>query len=86
MTWGIDFTSRVRADVVGLEERDSEELTDTLMVWVENGPPRENRRQLGGVEFFEATIAQRYLLGYIVREDPPGVLLLWLRRRPGLVE
>jgi len=86
VTWGIDFTSRVRADVVGLEERDSEELTDALMVWVENGPPRENRRQLGGVEFFEATIAQRYLLGYIVREDPPGVLLLWLRRRPGLVE
>lgn len=86
MTWGIDFTSRVRTDLVGLEEQTSEALTDTLMAWVENGPPRENRRQLGGVEFFETTIAQRYLLGYVVREDPPGVLLLWLRRRPGLGE
>jgi hypothetical protein len=86
VTWGIDFTSRVRTDLVGLEEQTSEALTDTLMAWVENGPPRENRRQLGGVEFFETTIAQRYLLGYVVREDPPGVLLLWLRRRPGLGE
>ena len=82
MTWGIDFTSRVRADLVGLGEQASEELTDTLAAWVEDGPPRENRRQLRGTEFFEASIAQRYLLGYIVREDPPGVLLLWLRRRP----
>lgn len=86
MTWGIDFTSRVRADLVGLEEQTSEVLTDTLMAWVEHGPPRENRRELGGIEFFEASIAQRYLLGYIVREEPPGVLLLWLRRRPGLTE
>lgn len=86
MTWGIDFTRRVHADLVGLEDPTNEVLTDTLMVWVENGPPRENRRQLGGTEFFEATIADRYLLGYIVRQDPPSVLLLWLRRRPGLVE
>lgn len=86
MSWGIDFTSRVRADLVGLEEQTTEALTDALMAWVENGPPRENRRELGGTEFFEAPIAQRYLLGYIVREDPPGVLLLWLRRRPGLRE
>jgi hypothetical protein len=86
VTWGIDFISRVRTDLVGLEEQTSEALTDTLMAWVENRPPRENRRQLGGVEFFETTIAQRYLLGYVVREDPPGVLLLWLRRRPGLGE
>ena len=76
----------MRSDLVGLEEQASEILTDTLVAWVENGPPRENRRQLGGIEFFEASIAQRYLLGYIVREEPPGVLLLWLRRRPGLVE
>lgn len=86
MTWGIDFTSQVRADLVGLEEEASEELTDVLMAWVEDGPPRENRRHLGGFEFFEATVAQRNLLGYMVREDPPGVLLLWLRRRPGLQE
>ena len=76
----------MRADLVGLKEQTSELLTDTLMAWVENGPPRENGRQLGGIEFFEAMIAQRHLLGYIVREDPPGVLLLWLRRRPGLAE
>ncbi|MGH9028428.1 MAG: hypothetical protein ACRDV4_02285 [Acidimicrobiales bacterium] len=56
------------------------------MTWVEDGSPRENRRQLGGIEFFEAIIAQRYLLGYIVRDDPPGVLLIWLRRRPGWAE
>ncbi|MGH9918682.1 MAG: hypothetical protein ACRD6W_07435 [Nitrososphaerales archaeon] len=86
MTLGIDFTSRVRADLVGLEEQAGEELTDILMTWVEDGSPRENRRQLGGIEFFEAIIAQRYLLGYIVRDDPPGVLLIWLRRRPGWAE
>jgi hypothetical protein len=86
VTWGIDFTSRVRADLVGLEEPVSQVLTDTLKAWVESGPLRENRRELGGIEFFEVSIAERYLLGYIVREEPPSVLLLWLRSRPGLVE
>jgi len=86
VTWGIDFTTRVRADLVGLEQQTLEQLTDTLMAWVENGPPCENPRRLGGIEFFETVIAQRHLLGYIVREEPSGVLLLWLRRRPGFVE
>lgn len=83
MTWGIDFTSRVRADLVGLEEAVSEELADVLMAWAENGPPRDHPRQLAGAEVFEAPVGDRHLLGYQVREAPPGVLLLWLRARPG---
>lgn len=83
MTWGIDFTSQIRADLVGLEADFVDLLTDTLVEWVQNGPPRENTRELAGMIFYEATIAERYLLGYMIKDDPPAVALLWLRRKPG---
>lgn len=82
MTWGIDFTSQIRADLVGLEAEVVDLLTDTLVEWVQDGPPREKTRELAGMTFYEATIAERYLLGYMIKDDPLAVALLWLRRKP----
>lgn len=82
MTWGIDFTSQIRADLVGLEAEVVDLLTDTLVEWVQDGPPRENTRELAGMTFYEVTIAERYLLGYMIKDDPVAVALLWLRRKP----
>lgn len=81
MTWGIDFTPQVRADLVGLDPEVADTLTDTLVRWADSGPPRENLRVLAGFRFYEAVIADRYLLGYTVRDDPPAFALLWLRRQ-----
>jgi hypothetical protein len=83
VTWGVDFTSRARADLVGLQPEVADTITDTLVDWVQNGPPRENERELAGMVFYEASIVDRYLVGYMVKDDPPAFVILWLRRQPG---
>lgn len=83
MTWGVDFTSQARADLVGLDADASDVLTETLISWMAIGPPRENGRRLAGVLFYEATVLGRYLLGYSIKDDPPAFIVLWLRRKPG---
>jgi len=85
VTWGVDFTTNARADLVGLEPEISEAVTEALVSWTQGGPPRENRRQLGGIVFYEATVAGRYLVGYTVREEPQSFVVLWLRRKPGVL-
>ena len=82
MTWGVDFTSQARADLVGLDADVSDAVTETLVGWMTTGPPQENGRRLAGVLFFEATLLGRYLLGYPIKEDPPAFVVLWLRRKP----
>ena len=83
MTWGVDFTSQARADLVGLDVDASDALTELLVGWMATGPPQENGRQLAGVLFYEATLVGRYLLGYSIKDDPPAFVVLWLRRKPG---
>jgi hypothetical protein len=70
VTWGVDFTSRARADLVGLQPEVADTITDTLVDWVQNGRPRES-------------IVDRYLVGYMVKDDSPAFVILWLRRQPG---
>lgn len=83
MSWAVDFTTRARADLVGLDQHTSEAVTDALVAWMENGPPMTGRRELAGFAFFEETVADRYLLGYSVKQDPPSFAVLWLRAKPG---
>jgi len=83
VTWAVDFTTNARTDLVGLDPEVSEVITDVLVAWAQNGPPLGNRRELGGMVFYESTVAERYLLGYSVRADQQAFVVLWLRRKPG---
>lgn len=83
MAWHVDFTSGVRADLVGLEPDATEALTDVLVTWLADGPPRTTLRTIRGIGFYEAVVAERYLLAYAVDDDRQRFVLLWLRHRPG---
>ncbi len=83
MPWHVDFTSGVRVDLVGLESEASEALTNTLVTWLEEGPPRQNKRTMLDIDFYEAVVADRYLLAYVLDDERQRFVLLWLRVKPG---
>lgn len=82
MTWGVDYTSRMRADLVGLDSDVSNAITDLVVAWMAEGPPKELERVLAGLTFYEAPVAGRFLVGYMVDDKAPRFVLLWLRRKP----
>jgi mRNA-degrading endonuclease RelE of RelBE toxin-antitoxin system len=84
VTWGVDFTSRVRTDLVGLESDVHDAITETLLDWARNGPPRERGRTMQGIEFYEATVAERYLLAYSIDDARRTFVVLWIRQKPGV--
>jgi hypothetical protein len=83
VTWDVDFTTQAREDLVGLDLELMEAITDTLIAWLAEGPPRQNERVLADIRFYEASVADRVILGYSVKEDPPAFALLWVRTKPG---
>jgi hypothetical protein len=83
VTWGVDFTTQARTDLVGLEPEVNETLIDLLITWMQDEPPRENGRVMLGIEFFEAVVAERYLVAYSVDDVRQRFVVLWLRSRPG---
>jgi hypothetical protein len=83
VTWGVDFTTRARSDLVGLQAEVNEAIIDLLVVWIEVGPPREAGRAIIGVEFHEVTVSDRYLMAYSVDEDRARFVVLWIRPKPG---
>lgn len=84
VTWDIDFTDSFRADLVGLDEDVEQAVVDTLIGWLEAGPPRENARTLADIDFFEEPVAEAFLLAYSVDSLRRRFVVLWLRRRPGV--
>lgn len=84
MSWHIDFTSAVRVDLFGLESEATEDLTNALVTWLDDGPPRQNKRTMLGIDFSETVIAERYLLAYVVDDEHQRFVLLWLRLKPGV--
>lgn len=83
MTWDVDFTTQAREDLVGLDLELMEAITDTLIAWLAEGPPRQNERVLADIRFYEASVGDGVILGYSVKEDPPAFALLWVRTKPG---
>jgi len=83
VNWGVDFTSTVRSDLVGLDPDVNATIIDTLVRWREAGPPRSNSREIAGVVFYESDIAEQYLIAYIIDDSRHRFALLWLRERPG---
>ena len=80
---GSDYTSRIRADLVGLDPDVSNAITDMVVAWMAEGPPREHGRVVAELTFYEAPVADRFLIGYMVDDKASCFVLLWLRRKPG---
>ena len=83
MTWGVDFTSTARSDLVGLPATVTTTIIDALVQWSEAGPPRRGHRKIAGVEFYESAIAEQYLVAYIIDPSRRRFALLWLREWAG---
>jgi hypothetical protein len=82
VTWDIDFTTRFRADVVGIEAETDELIMADLLEWMSTGPPRDNPPTMLGVEFYEAPVADRYLVAYSIDDVRRRFVILWLREQP----
>lgn len=83
VTWDVDYTTRIRADLVGLDQSVNDALTDLVVEWLDQGPPLRGERTLGGITFYEEMVAERFLLAYMADRGRNRFVLLWLRARPG---
>ena len=83
MTWGVDFTTAARSDLVGLDSDVTSSIVDSLVEWSEIGPPRNNQREIAGITFYESAIADRYLVAFTIDDHRRRFALLWFRERPG---
>ena len=83
MTWGVDFTTTARSDLVGLDSDVTSSIIDTPVEWSEIGPPRDNQREVAGITFYESAVADGYLLAYTIDDSRQRFVLLWLREKPG---
>jgi hypothetical protein len=83
VTWGVDFTTTARSDLVGLDADVTTVIIDTLVAWSETGPPRSNQREIAGITFYESAVAEHFLVAYTVDDSRLRFALLWLREKPG---
>jgi mRNA-degrading endonuclease RelE of RelBE toxin-antitoxin system len=64
----------------GLDDADRDIVSADLFLWVENGPPRRNRRMLRGIEVFEDELGSGYRLAYFVNDAENYVAVLRVRK------
>jgi hypothetical protein len=69
VTRGIDFTTRARSDLVGLDSGEHEVIIDSLVAWSDDGPPREHGRTPMQMTLHEEVVADRYLLAYTIDQE-----------------
>lgn len=84
MSWAVDLTDVAQADLVGLEPGVYNAVMDAVNEWTLLGPPRDNRRDMAGMVFYEVGIANRYLLAYMIDDVRQRFVLMWLREKPGI--
>ena len=80
MSWRIFATDASQLDLEALSDREQASLADDLFGWVDNGPPRTKRRELGGAELFEDEVPSGFRVTYFVEESEPYVAILRVRR------
>ena len=56
---------------------------DSLIERMQNGPPRDIPRRMLDMDFFETTVASRFLIAYMIDDDRQRFAILWLREKPG---
>lgn len=80
MSWEIRATRSVEPDLDKLSVDDQIAISNELLGWVEEGPPRQNRRDLAGAETYEDRLASGYLVNYFVDESVPYVAIVRVRK------
>lgn len=81
MSWRVFATDTSQPDFDKLSEAERAALADDLFDWVENGPPRSNRRLIASAEIFEDEVPSGCVVTYFVDETQPYVAVLRVRRR-----
>ncbi len=77
MRWRVVLTDTA---VEGLSDAEKAAVTAELFTWIEEGPPRRNRRELMGAELFEDTLPSGFRLAYFADESVPYVAVVRVRR------
>jgi hypothetical protein len=80
VSWRLFLTDTSQPDLEPLSEAERSALVDDLFGWVEAGPPRTNRRVVGGVELFEERLESGFVVTYFVDEAEPYVAVVRVRR------
>ena len=81
MSWQI-LTGQAWTDIEKLSEPERNAVAEDLMVWVDAGPPRRNRRDLVGVELYDDRLPSGFDVVYLVDESASYAALLRVRRVP----
>jgi hypothetical protein len=82
VSWNFDLTSVAEADFVGLEPAVHKAAMGAIASWAMYGPPLEGDRNVGGMILYEAVVAERYSMAYVVSIERQHFAILWLRERP----
>ncbi len=53
MTWGIDYTARMKSDLVGIKPEVNDALTELIANWKRDGPTCSGSRAFGSMKIFE---------------------------------
>jgi hypothetical protein len=79
VNWRILATDGSQSDFDRLSEEERAALADDLFGWVEAGPPKTNRRVVGGLELFEDRVQSGFTVTYFVDDSAPYVGILRVR-------
>lgn len=77
MSWRVVVTEPA---LEGLSEAENATVTAELFGWVQDGPPRQNRRPLFGAPLFEDELPSGFRVAYFVDESVPYVAVVRVRR------
>jgi hypothetical protein len=80
VSWRLFLTDTSQPDLEPLSEAEQGALVDELFGWVEAGPPRTDRRVVGGVELSEERLESGFVVTDFVDEGEPYVAVVRVRR------
>jgi len=80
VSWRIFVTDSAAGDLSRLSEPERNAVNEDLFAWVDTGPPKANRRELGDLELFEDALPSGFRVTYFVNETEPYVAVLRVRR------
>ena len=81
MTWRVFVRASAEADFERLDPVDQQAVSEELFAWVEQGPPRQTRRDVLGVEMFDDVVGDRFRIVYYVDEEQQNILVVQIRKR-----
>lgn len=78
MSWRVIVTETA---LEGLSEAEKATVTAEMFAWVDDSPPRQNRRPVCGAPLFEDQLPSGFRVVYFVEESVPYVAVVRVRRR-----